>query len=167
MVKSGAWIIAALALVASMLTGCRAPIPGVRVPENPHVGSIVHSWSEGVSAEAPGVLAVARDHRQPRLITEKAQWRTFVDELPTSLRTAEAARDIDRVTLKDSVVVIATYGKCTEVGHLESRGSGALHFGLTSDSNVNCVWAPTQLEVWQVHLDDLRVTDRSDVHLVD
>lgn len=166
MMRSGLRSAVALLLLGAVLAGCRWDTdgPGARLPVA-QVGSLVHRWAESDSAEAPGVRAVRRHHLEPQLITDEQQWSRFVRGLPASLRTTEARQDLDRVDLRHSVVVVAAYGKCTEVSHLEDRGDARLAFVVTSDPKTNCAWSPTQLEIWQVGLDELGVDDGGSVRL--
>jgi len=161
--------LAAVALLVALLAGCGRGVGGpvARLPTSQNVGSLVHRWAESDSAEAPGVRAIRRGYLEPQLITTKAAWSRFVHGLPSSLRDEDARDDLGRVDLRNSVVVVAAYGKCTEISHVERRGDAELAFVVTSKPRVNCAWSPTQLEVWRVSLEEAGVTDRSKIHLAD
>lgn len=157
-------MLVALALLALSVAGCRSPI-GTWAAD-PTVGTLVQSWSQAQDEERPGVERLAPDFVGGRLITTEGAWKAFRQKLPASLRTQAARRALARVDLRDSVVVIGSYGKCTEVSSIIDHGDGTLEFHVEGDPDTNCAWSPQQLEVWQVPLAETGA-DRSDVHLVD
>lgn len=146
--------LAACALSAPLLSSCAALFPGATV------GDVVVSWDEG----SDGLEGF--DKRSPTfLISSEAQWQEWLASLPGEMREARA-EEISRVDLDDSVLLVAVWPRCTEVGSVLDEGRGAVRFEIDDpEPNTVCAWSPTQVQVWDLPLSQLGV-ERAEVHLV-
>lgn len=109
--------------------------------------SLVVTWSEADHADLKANDAAHPSLRTRLVDTAQAREKVLAD-LPASIPTTERAR-VESIDLTSQVIVLGVYGKCTETSHLE-MDDAVLTFVVERDDDVNCAWAPTQVEVWSV-----------------
>ncbi len=87
------------------------------------------------------------------LLPDDAAWQAWVEALPPDMHEARA-EELAKVTLEDSVKVVAVWGRCREYSSIRRAAPGELEFRITpiDDEPVVCAWSPRRVEVWTVDL---------------
>lgn len=120
------------------------------------VGSLVVSWSEA-DVEADSLEAI----RDTRLITDSAGRDAFVADLPVQLITPETSA-VSGMDMDANVLVVGSFHDCAKAGQVVANATGTtLTYEVVVTQNIECVWAPLTVQVWQVPRTDLA----SDVEL--
>ncbi|KGN36840.1 hypothetical protein [Knoellia subterranea] len=131
---------------AVALAGC-----GVFGPTEP-ASELVVRWSENDHPELSPVGPTPPSLRT-HLIDTSQKRDELLDHLPPSIPRAELST-IQRIDLGRYVIVLGSYGKCTETSHLELDDE-VLTFVIERDEGVDCAVAPVQVEVWSLNREDL------------
>lgn len=112
----------------------------------------VVTWSQ---ADHPDLKANDKVHPALRthLVATTEDRDDLLSDLPASI-PEDDRRQVEAIDLEAQVIVLGVYGKCTETSHL-TLDEKFLRFVVERDVDVNCGWAPTQVEVWSVDRTDL------------
>ncbi|GAB3817459.1 hypothetical protein GCM10028820_18450 [Tessaracoccus terricola] len=147
-------VLAAFALASPLLSACGPQTPG------PTVGRVVVAWDEAQHE------LEEFDGQPPRqLLTTEQEWEAWVESLPTAMQEANASA-IEAVVMDDSVLLVAVWNRCTQVGTVVDEGDGAVRFVVHDpEPDTLCAWSPMQVQVWDLPLSQLGV-ERAEVHLV-
>lgn len=146
--------LAACALAAPLLSACAAQAP------DPTVGRVLVAWDE-----AQDDLEEFDGQPPTQLLATEQEWEDWAASLPAAMQEANAAA-LEAVTMDDSVLLVAVWNRCTEVGSVVDEGDGAVRFVVHDpEPDTLCAWSPMQVQVWDLPLSELGV-ERTEVHLV-
>lgn len=139
---------ATAAVTILTLGGCGAGPFAKAEPQS----SLVVRWSQADHRDLK-----ANDSAHPglrtHLVATTEDRDDVLSDLPASIPENDR-RQVEEIDLGSQVIVIGVYGKCTETSHL-TLDEKFLRFVVERDEDVNCGWAPTQVEVWSVDRTDL------------
>ena len=140
-----------LVLILALVLGvaaCDAPNPPVD-----RVGRAVVQWDEESRDPLPQAAT-----SEGTLLRDEAAWQAWLDTLSPEMVELKQ-QQLSAVSLEGAVVVVATWGRCTEEARIADLGGGRIAFQvINTDPSVVCAWTPMRVQVWQVPLTDLGVT---------
>lgn len=164
-----------LAVLAIVISACSDTDPdttGTTEPLDQKTQQTAESTTEpekrGITAETVIHLSEERDDEagdivisEPLIFSTEADWSEWYDEtIPDHLR--ELPADMREPTFDGKVAVAGHYGRCTEYSYL-SHEDGEIFFHIAvaeSEEQIDCAWAPNQVVVYEVSLDEIDASDR-------
>ncbi len=138
--STGALSLALSVLV--LLTACGTEDPGA--PSEGDPPEVVVSWSQG-GPDADEAWLHA--HTTPRLIGSDAERKQFLDGLPEQY--VDDAAPLNGVDLSVDTLVVAGFSQCGNVGEV-TVADGEVFHAVRQVEKIECVWAPTKVEVFRV-----------------
>lgn len=81
-----------------------------------------------------------------RLLATDAERAAYLATLPAAIDTRAA----EAVDLAESVIVAGAYGRCVEQGRVLADPLRFEVYVDPEDEGTSCVWAPLQVEIWEV-----------------
>ena len=116
-------------------------------PSDGGLGVLVASWSEAEYA----ALGEVDPPLTSRLLATDAERAAYLAMLPTAIDTRAA----EAVDLAESVIVAGAYGRCVEQGRVLAAPLRFEVYVDPEDEGTSCVWAPLQVEIWEVPREDV------------